>query len=90
MRITYPGDGTGSYDPNLEGYSIVSRINDVGDPMTRGWPDKPDDYGKAAEGLSNPDMVKQLSDAKYKQLIDSAAAMGLSEKDIYMSDKWLD
>ena len=83
MRITYPGDGRGSYDPNLEGYSIVSRINDVGDPMTRGWPDKPDAYGDAAKSLANPDMLKQLSDAKYKQLIDSAAAAGLAPKDIY-------
>ena len=84
MRVTYPGDGTGSYDPNLEGYSIVSRVNDVGDPMTRDWPNRPETYSDAAADLANPDMLKQLSDAKYKQLIDSAAALGLSDKEIYL------
>ena len=83
LRITYPGDGKGGYDPTdaVHDYSIVSKINDESDGMTRQWPNKPMSYDYAAQSINKN--LSQLPNGKYQQIIDSARQLKLSDEDIY-------
>lgn len=83
LRITYPGDGKGGFnkDENPESFSVVSLVNDMTpDTTTRGWPDKEKSIAAAQRIINGkePDGTLWLSDGKYRQIVESAKALGLT------------
>ncbi len=83
LRITYPGDGKGGFnkDENPESFSVVSLVNDMAsDTTTRGWPDKEKSIAAAQKIINGkePDGTLWLSDGKYRQIVESAKALGMT------------
>lgn len=84
LRITYPGDGKGGFkrDESLEAFSVVSLVNDMApDTTTRAWPDKMKSIPTAQKVINGkePDGTLWLSDGKYRQIVESAKALGLTK-----------
>jgi hypothetical protein len=77
MRITDPaGDASG------EGFSVVSRWNDVfPESATPRWANRPDAYSSAIEVLSQPN---SLHNGKYRQILQSARELGLSPDEVFL------
>lgn len=83
LRITYPGDGKGGFnrDESPDAFSVVSLVNDMAsDTTTRGWPDKAKSIASAQKIINGkePDGTLWLSDGKYRQIVESAKALGLT------------
>lgn len=83
LRITYPGDGKGGFrrDEDPEAFSVVSLVNDMAsDTTTRSWPDKAKSIAAAQKIINGkePDGTLWLSDGKYRQIVESAKALGLT------------
>ena len=77
MRITDPAG-----DPSGEGFSVVSRWNDVfPESATPRWANRPDAYTSAIEALSQPN---SLYDGKYRQIMQSARELGLSPDEVFL------
>lgn len=77
IRVTDP-----SGDPSGEGWSLVSRWNDVGPgSVTPRWANRPDAYSSAIDALNQPG---PLYDGKYRQILWSAREAGLKPSDVFL------
>jgi len=77
IRVTDP-----SGNPSEEGFSLVSRWNDVfPESETPKWANRPDAYSSAINALNKPG---PLYDGKYRQILWSAKQLGLSPEDVFL------
>jgi hypothetical protein len=80
IRITDPAG-----DPSGEGFSVVSRWNDVSpESATPRWADRPSARSSAINALSQPG---SLFDGKYRQILQSARELGLSLDEVFLPER---
>jgi hypothetical protein len=80
IRITDPAG-----DPSGEGFSVVSRWNDVSpESVTPRWADRPSALPSAINALSSPG---SLVDGKYRQILQSARELGLSPDEVFLPER---
>jgi len=79
IRVTEPAGKTG------DGFSLVSKWNDLSGDSSKAWKDKPDAYSTAIKSLS--DNVGHLYDGKYRQILWSARQLGLSPQEVFMQKR---
>jgi len=80
IRITDPAG-----DPSGEGFSVVSRWNDVSpESATPRWADRPGARSSAINALSQPG---SLFDGKYRQILQSARELGLSPDEVFLPER---
>lgn len=89
IRVTQPGDGKGGYeqpdDPSK--FSLVTLINDLTNPATSSWPNRPESIEAAQQMINaavDPKIGHLVYDGKYRQILDSAKLLGLKESDIFL------
>lgn len=88
VRITYAGDGKGgvSWSNDPESFSVVTLMNDQSKASaTRTWPNKPISYA-LAQKLMNAPLRKDhlLYDGKWRQILWSADALGMTADEIFL------
>lgn len=93
LRITYAGNGKGGFtntqDP--ESFSIITKMNEESGPrnLFAKFPDKPQSYPVAErmfnQSAPNLGRYRLLDDGKYRQIVESARMLGMSDEQIFLA-----
>ncbi len=86
FRVTHKGLDGGKYDPDPKaGFSLVSAYNDAVGDSTKQWKNNELAYPAVKELFySRP---HDIGAHKYLQIINSAKQLGMSDDDIFLSDR---
>ena len=81
LRVTHQGIDANSFNPDPSaGFSLVSGWNEQNGKLP--WPDNPGAYPVANNIFAS--RPQDIADYKYRQIVQSAQRLGLSDADIFL------
>jgi len=86
FRVTYQGKEDGTYNPDPKaGFSLVSKYNDLVGDSSKNWKDNPEAYEIVRKLFT--ESPENIGAHKYLQIVESAKQLGLTDDDIFLSNK---